>query len=425
MSSLGNRLYTGEVEIDFVGRRKLWFTISAVLVAISIIALFYPGLNLGIDFKGGTIFQAKVTKAGVTEAQVRDRIGVAAQVVQLTGDNPPQLRVQTEALPQDQVAKIRTEIADLTGADQVDTDAIGSKWGGSVSRRALLALGVFLAAIVVYVSFRFEFKMAVAALVALLHDLIITAGIYALARFEVTPATVIALLTILGYSLYDTVVVFDKVKENTASISSLSRVTYSQLANRAVNQTAVRSLNTSLISLMPVAALLFVGAFLLGAETLEDLALALFVGIAVGTYSSMFVATPVLAAWKEREPRMQQIRARIARGETKGAGSPQVSRPARGSGQAAARNRRQGAGRTAVAEPEAMPMPALPPDPDDDYGDAPGGEEEAATAAANGTPQTQRQRPAGSGQRKGGSGQQQRRRSGGRQPSRPAKRRRR
>jgi preprotein translocase subunit SecF len=261
-------------------------------------------------------------------------------------------------------------------------------------------------------------------MVALLHDLVITAGIYALAQFEVTPATVIALLTIMGYSLYDTMVVFDKVRENTSALSSLSRTSYSDLANRAVNQTIVRSINTSIISILPVAALLFVGAFLLGADTLKDLALALLIGLAVGAYSSIFVATPLLAAWKEREPRMQQIRARIERGGGRAAPEPATAgaRQRGGGGTNRQRQAARGAGaRQRAAEVEEMPMPSLPPDPVDDPALADAGDDGTEPAATGGTGAKQR---SGGGQRRSGSAQQ-RRRSGGRQPSRSAKRRRR
>jgi preprotein translocase subunit SecF len=421
--SLANRLYTGESGIDFVGKRRMWLLISAALLAISIFSLFIPGLTFGIDFRGGSLFEAEANRP-VTESQIRELVGPAAEVVQLSNDTPPRVRVQTEALPQDEVARVRAAIQKATGAERVDTKAIGSKWGGTVSRRALVALAVFLVAAIAYVSLRFEFKMAVAAMVALLHDLVITAGIYALARFEVTPATVIALLTIMGYSIYDTMVVFDKVRENTSSLSSLSRTSYSDLANRAVNQTAVRSINTTVISILPVAGLLFVGAFLLGADTLKDLALALLIGLAVGAYSSIFVATPLLAAWKEREPRMQQIRARIERGGGRAAPEPATAGARQRSGAGTNRQRQAARGsgaRQRAAEAEEMPMPSLPPDPVEDPALADAGDDGTEPAATGGTGAKQR---SGGGQRRSGSAQQ-RRRSGGRQPSRSAKRRRR
>ncbi|HEX2158613.1 MAG TPA: protein translocase subunit SecF, partial [Actinomycetes bacterium] len=299
--SLASRMYHGETSFDFVGRRRLWFTVSALLVLVSLVSLVVPGLNFGIDFKGGAVFRVQPTTA-VTEAQIREAVGPAAEVVQVTEDDPVQVIVQTEELAPAEVARIRAGLAEVAGveANAVSTDSIGSKWGSTVSRKAVIALLVFLVVVVIYVSLRMEFKMAVAALVALLHDLIITAGIYALARFEVTPATVIALLTILGYSLYDTVVVFDKVRENTGSLTAMSRTTYSQATNLAVNQTVMRSLNTSLSSLLPILGLLLVGSYLLGAETLKDLALALFVGVAAGAYSSIFIGPPLVAMWKEK-----------------------------------------------------------------------------------------------------------------------------
>jgi preprotein translocase subunit SecF len=296
-----------------------------------------------------------------------------------------------------------------------------------VTTKALIALAVFLAVIVVYVSIRFDFKMSVSALVALIHDLLITAGVYALARFEVTPATVIGLLTILGYSLYDTVVVFDKVRENTGELSSMSRLTYSEAANRAVNQTLVRSLNTSLTSLLPIAALLTIGLLLPGAETIKDLSLALFVGVAAGTYSSVFIATPFLALWKETEPRNRQLRARVARLAASGAAEEVPARPRQVAGRSsraveagagAGGQRRGDAGRrrqerAPVLEEEQTPTGLhLEPDRDEEIEEA--GEPAPARAAAPAPRQGQKPRPA-----------QQRRKSSGRKPSSSAKRRRR
>jgi preprotein translocase subunit SecF len=432
--SLASRLYHGETSYDFVGRRRLWFTISGVLLLVSVVSLFVPGLNFGIDFKGGAVFRVQPSQT-VTEAQVRDAVGPLAKVVQVTEEAPQQVIVQTEELSQEEIAKVRADLAEVTDvqSNAVSTDSIGSKWGSTVSRKAVTALLVFLVVVTIYVSLRMEFKMAVAALVALVHDLVITAGIYALAGFEVSPATVIGLLTILGYSLYDTVVVFDKVRENTGSLTSMSRTTYSEAANLAVNQTIMRSLNTSLASLLPIAALLFVGAFLLGAETLKDLALALFVGVAAGTYSSIFIATPLVAAWKEREPRYAQLRARVARLAAQGAAGEKAERP----GRAVASSRRgeraiagrlgaapgRGSRRAAApAEPEVPPdeeeleldaeldePEAAPAEPDEAEAD-----ERAGVAPAPTQRQPQKPRPA-----------QQRRRPSGRQASRPAKRRRR
>jgi preprotein translocase subunit SecF len=413
--SLASRLYHGETSYDIVGRRRLWFSISAVLLLISIVSLIWPGLNFGIDFKGGAVFRVQPQQT-VTEAQVRDQLGPVAEVVQISQSQPVEVIVQTEVLEPAEVATIRTELAELGGVErnEVSTETIGSKWGSTVSRKAIVALLVFLVVVTLYVSLRMEFKMAVAALVALLHDLIITAGIFALARFEVTPATVIALLTILGYSLYDTVVVFDKVRENTGALTSMSRTTYSQATNLAVNQTMMRSLNTSLASLLPILGLLLVGNYLLGAETLKDLALALFVGVAAGAYSSIFIAPPIVAMWKEKEPRYAQLRARVERLGAQGATErpERPERPVRAGG--AARDARSRRAAAPPPEPELAPDPELPPD--EELEEVAGAEpaEPAVVAQTPARRQPQKPRPT-----------QQRRKPSGRQQSRPAKRRRR
>jgi preprotein translocase subunit SecF len=408
--SLASRMYHGDTSFDIVGRRRLWFTISGVLVLVSLVSLVVPGLNFGIDFKGGAVFRVQPERP-VTEAEVRRAVGPAAEVVQVTESEP------TQELGQPEVARIRTELAELAGVErnEVSTENIGSKWGSTVSRKAVIALLVFLVVVTIYVSLRMEFKMAVAALVALLHDLIITCGIFALARFEVTPASVIALLTILGYSLYDTVVVFDKVRENTGALTAMSRTTYSQATNLAVNQTMMRSLNTSLASLLPILGLLLVGSYLLGAETLKDLALALFVGVAAGAYSSIFIAPPIVAMWKEKEPRYAQLRARVERLAAQGPGSERPERPQRPerpvrTGAGGTRSRRAAA---PPSEPEPVPSPELPPD-DELEEAAAEAEEEAVVAQAPARRQPQKPRPT-----------QQRRKPSGRQQSRPAKRRRR
>jgi preprotein translocase subunit SecF len=419
--SLASRLYHGETSFDIIGRRRLWFTISGALVAISLVSLIVPGLNFGIDFKGGAVFRIQPTKP-VTEAQVRRAVGSAAEVVQISETNPVQVIVQTEVLPAAEVTRIRTELAQVGGVERngVSTETIGSKWGSTVSRKAVIALLAFLVAVTIYVSLRMEFKMAVAALVALLHDLIITAGIFALSRFEVTPATVIALLTILGYSLYDTVVVFDKVRENTGSLSAMSRTTYSQATNLAVNQTMMRSLNTSLASLLPILGLLVVGNYLLGAETLKDLALALFIGVAAGAYSSIFIAPPLVAMWKEKEPRYAQLRARVERLAAQGpaAERERPERPVRGRRPATAQRpgaaQRPAAKRRPEAEPEMALEPELPPD--DALEDEQEEEDRAVVAQAPAPRRQQPQKPRPT---------QQRRKPSGRQQSRPAKRRRR
>ena len=420
--SLASRMYHGETSFDIIGRRRLWFSISAVLVAISLVGLIWPGLNFGIDFKGGAVFRVQ-PQHPVTEAEVRRALGPVAEVVQISESEPVEVIVQTEVLGQPEVAGIRTKLAEVAGVErsEVSTQTIGSKWGSQVSRKAMIALLVFLVVVVIYVSLRMEFKMAVAALVALLHDLIITAGIFALSRFEVTPATVIALLTILGYSLYDTVVVFDKVRENTGPLTAMSRTTYSQATNLAVNQTMMRSLNTSLASLLPILGLLLVGNYLLGAETLKDLALALFIGVAAGAYSSIFIAPPLVAMWKEKEPRYAQMRARVERLAAQGPTTERPERPERPVRAGQARRPSSGGARRRPAPPPEPELPELPPD--DELAEEPAlaaepeeepVEERAVVAQAPTRRQPQKPRP-----------NQQRRKPSGRQQSRPAKRRRR
>lgn len=335
MSGVLNRLYHGETKIDFIGRRKVWFAVSGVVMIICIISLVGNGLNYGIEFEGGVSINSPVPEDGPlagdsdTEviAKMRDVLSpfeaTDAQIQVATDENGRNVIVQTKEIadPAEQ-DKVVNAVADAAGAElsTVDSQRIGSKWGGEITKKAIRALVIFILVVLAFISFRFEFKMAVSAIVALVHDLLITAGIYSLVGFEVTPSTVIAILTILGYSLYDTVVVFDKVEENTASLAATGRMTYQDSANLAMNQVFMRSLNTSLATLLPVAALLFVGAGLLGATTLEDLALALFVGILTGTYSSVFVATPILSAWKETEPRYRNIREKVLRDVRKSGG---------------------------------------------------------------------------------------------------------
>jgi preprotein translocase subunit SecF len=330
MSGLLHRLYQGETDIDFIGRRRLWFAISGVLVLVCLVALVTRQLNFGIEFEGGVQVLADVVADGplgdanetevISEVRSQlDQVGAQeAQVQVITDDDGRRVSVQTKELsdPADQQALIGV-VADATGAsvEQTDFRQIGSKWGAEITDKAVRALVVFMLVILAFMAWRFEWKMAVGAIIALVHDLIITAGIYAIVGFEVTPSSVIAILTILGYSLYDTVVVFDKVEENTEQLAATGRMTYERSANLALNQVFMRSLNTSLATILPVGALLFVGAGLLGAETLKDLSLALLVGLLVGAYSSVFVATPVLSLWKEREPKYRSVRERLERDE--------------------------------------------------------------------------------------------------------------
>ena len=313
-SGLGGRLYRGETSVDFIGKRRRWYAISGVFIALSAIAIFVQGLHLGIEFKGGSAYT--VTKSGVSVADARAAVDgtkiPGETIIQKIGSN--KVRVQTGALTPLQSNQVQDALAAKfsVNAESIDTQIVGPSWGKEITRKALYGLFGFLIVVLLYLAMAFEPKMAVAAIIAVIHDVFITVGIYALVGFDVTPATVIGFLTILGYSLYDTVVVFDKVRENTRTITSTSKSTYSQAANLAVNQTLVRSFNTSLIALLPVASILFVGAGLLGAGTLKDLSLALFIGLATGTYSSIFIATPILAVLREREPAMKALAKRVS-----------------------------------------------------------------------------------------------------------------
>lgn len=319
MSRLGNALYEGDVSIDFVGRRVLWYSISAVIVLVAIGGLYFKGLNMGIEFEGGVEYRVATQSGQANQAtveEIRDAVAgsgidaASAPIVNTSGTDT--IRIQTEPLTNDDADTISAVVQDAAGvqADDVSLAAIGATWGDQVADRALLGLVVFTILVVLFIWAYFrQWKMSVAALVALVHDVLITVGVYALSGFEVTPATVTGVLTILGFSLYDTVVVFDKVRENTARLSQ-TRQTYSQAANLAVNQTLVRSINTSIVALLPVGALLYVGVVTLGSGALKDLALALFVGMAAGTYSSIFIATPLLVQLKELEPTVRHDNAR-------------------------------------------------------------------------------------------------------------------
>jgi preprotein translocase subunit SecF len=313
-----HRLYHGETAFPLIQRRKGFYIASGVLVLIALSSMLFRGFNLGVEFKGGGVFIA-ADKAHSSIGDVRSAItgtGLVkdpiVQTVKAT-DGSTSYRVETETLDTVAANKVSAALAKQVGVDvkEVSAQSVSSSWGKQVTHKALLGLIIFLIAVVIYISIRFEPKMAAAAIIALIHDLFLAAGIYSVLNFVVTPSTIIALLTVLGYSLYDTIVVFDKVDENTRGLEKQSQRTYAEAAELAVNQTFMRSINTSLIALLPVSGLLFVGALLLGAGTLKDLALALFVGLASGAYSSLFLATPLLADLKEREPRFKQLHQRV------------------------------------------------------------------------------------------------------------------
>ena len=329
---LGYKLYHGETSVDFVGKRNRWFLISGVIILIGLVSLFTRGLNFGIDFKGGTSWEvkSKVLTTGEVRSVVNDAGLKDATVQVLNGPEGRIVRVQadlkgTSAKATDTKNKVREGLAAKAKVQPNDiafTD-VGPSWGKQISQKAVRALIIFLIAIAIYISFRFEWKMAIAALVALLHDILITVGIYSLSGFPVTPGTVIAFLTILGYSLYDTIVVFDRVQENTRGLASSGRMTYTDVVNLSMNQVLMRSINTSLVAILPVLSVLVIGAYVLGATALEDFGLALSIGLITGAYSSIFIASPLLAVLKEREPRYASIRQRLAsRGAAGGVGAP-------------------------------------------------------------------------------------------------------
>jgi preprotein translocase subunit SecF len=390
-------LYHERTRFQFVGHARRWALISGVMVVVSLVSLGVRGLNLGIDFEGGVVWQVPAGSAkpdidevratlddlGIADAEVSilsptgasdeyqirvqtelpedpasevrrlvataadvprsdvvfrgqgragtwtvrvdrdagiDTDALAAGIDRLEGVNDPDvsvngrnLVVEVAALPESPVSEVSAALADLAGSqtDDVSVDTVGPTWGERVTRRALQALVIFFVVIALYLTMRFEWKMAIAALIAVLHDIVITTGIYSVFQFRVSPATVTAFLTILGFSLYDTVVVYDKVRENAESLLAVGRETYGQMVNRSLNQVLMRSLSTSIVAVLPVISLLVVGAWVQGADALADFALALFFGLLVGSYSSIFVATPIVAVWKEREPKYVALRDRL------------------------------------------------------------------------------------------------------------------
>ena len=303
--------------IDFVGRSRQWAMISAVLLLLSIGSLLIGGLSLSIDFVGGTAYRLEDVRGDLTAEDLRQAAegagatDVVAQV-QTDGDTAVGGLVRTEAFDpgSDEDLALRAALQEAADTEEATVSFVGPTWGERITVQMTEALLVFLVVVVIYISFRLEFKMAVASVIALVHDVLITIGLYSLVGFNVSPATVIAILTILGYSLYDTVVVFDRVKENSASLGEPGRRTYAQLVNGSMNEVLYRSINTSVTSLLPVGALLLIGSQVLGATTLQDLALALFIGMAVGIYSSLFVAGPFLAWAKMREPEQRKLAAK-------------------------------------------------------------------------------------------------------------------
>ncbi len=316
---LGSRLYNGETRIDFIGRQRRGLILSAAIIGIGLIALLVQGLNFGIEFRGGTSWDVP---ADVSVRQVQDVMGAAgfpdAKVQRYSPTSgQPFVRAQAKVVGKDAVAreaastKVRDQLAVLAPGKPVSTTVVGPSWGNEITNKARNALIVFFVVITLYLAVRFEWRMAAAAIAAVVHDILVTIGIYALSGLEVTPASVVAFLTILGYSLYDTVVVFDRVDENAKALASTGRATYSDVVNLSMNQTLMRSLNTSLVAILPILSVLVIGTFILGATTLRDFGMALFIGLVTGAYSSIFIASPLLSWLKEREPRYRQLRVRL------------------------------------------------------------------------------------------------------------------
>jgi preprotein translocase subunit SecF len=359
------RLYRGETSFDFIGRRKVWFAVSALIILLGVVSLATRGLNLGIDFKGGQSWLVTTNSLTVGEATTAAESAGVTQptVVQLTNQITHQRQIQvTVDLNSKSVAErttIENRVQDAlakaahTTPDNVNFDDVGPTWGGQVTSKAIEALIVFFIAVTIYISIRFEFKMAVAAIVAVIHDILITVGIYSLTGFQVTPDTVVAVLTVLGYSLYDTVVVFDRIRDNAKGLGASGRITYSDMVNLSMNQTLARSINTSLVAIIPVLSVLVIGSFVLGATSLQDFGLALVIGLTSGAYSSIFIASPLLAMMKERESRYITIRQRL---ETRG--ERQILTPAMAAAMAGASTggrggSRRGAQTTGVIRPGA------------------------------------------------------------------------
>ena len=354
------RLYRGQTSFDFIGNRRWWFGISAVIILLGVISLGTRGLNLGIDFKGGQSWLVSSQNLTVAEAtSAVESAGVSQPtVVQLTNqlDHSKQIQVTVDlnSKPLAQRHAIENQVTDAlakaahTTPANVNYSEVGASWGSQVTHKAIEALIIFFIAVTLYISARFEFKMAVAALVAVIHDILVTVGIYSLTGFQVTPDTVVAVLTVLGYSLYDTVVVFDRIRDNAKGLGASGRITYSEMVNLSMNQTLARSINTSLVAIIPVLSVLVVGSFILGATSLQDFGLALVIGLTSGAYSSIFIASPLLAWMKEREPRYITIRQRLeTRGDRDAVLTPAMAAAmagASGGGRASGRGRPQTTG---------------------------------------------------------------------------------
>lgn len=313
---LAHRLYHGETAYDFVNKRRVGFAISGVLILVGLLSLLVRDLNMGIEFDGGVAWEVPGQSVSVDDVRsVMDAAGLGGAKIQMLSRGGADRTIRVQVGPQDTATQqeVQKDLADLAGVelDDVSLTSVGPSWGDEITRKAVRALIVFFIVITLYITLRFEWRMAIGALAAVVHDVLISVGIYSVFGFEVTPATVVAFLTILGFSLYDTIVVFDKVHENSRKLLGGGRVTYGDVVNVSMNQVLMRSINTSLAALLPVLSLLVVGSWLMGAVALKDFALALFVGLLTGSYSSIFVATPILAMLKEREPKHRATMERV------------------------------------------------------------------------------------------------------------------
>jgi preprotein translocase subunit SecF len=368
-----SRLYTGTGAFEVVGRRRLWYGVGLAIVAIAVASIVIRGFTFGIDFKGGTTVSFPRGNAGVAQVEqvFRQTIGMDAESVVIVGNgSSATVQIRSKTLSNDQTAKLRNALFDRfqpKGTDgkpskqAISDSAVSSTWGGQITKKAVIALVVFLVLVALYITVRYERFMAISALATMCFDLTVTAGVYSLVGFEVTPATVIGLLTILGFSLYDTVIVFDKVEENTHGFHHTTRRTFAEQANLAINQTFMRSINTSLISVLPVTALMVVAVWLLGVGTLKDLALVQLVGIIVGTYSSIFFATPLLVSLRERTEMVRTHTRRVHRRRTPGSekGSEEGSETGREPAESPDDERQEATAETAATS-STKPAPTKP-----------------------------------------------------------------
>jgi preprotein translocase subunit SecF len=347
-ASIWHKLYNGETQIGFIRRKRLWFLISGIVILVGLGSLFTRGLNLGIEFEGGVSWQVPVGDSDVDSMRgaVEDA-GLDSATVQTVGTGSSErLRIKAEVAEDTDLKAVQEAIADESGVepDEVTQQTVSKSWGDQITSKARRALIVFLVLVSLYIAIRFEWKMALATLVALVHDILVTVGVYSVFGFEVTPATVIAILTILGYSIYDGIVVFDRVDENAKALAVSGSSTYSDMVNNSLNEVLMRTLNTSITALIPILSLLLLGSLVLGATTLQEFALALFVGLASGAYSSIFIASPSLAVLKEREERWTQLRERLERLDRRTAAQAPVAA-------------------TVTGAPSPAPAPAPPPGP--------------------------------------------------------------